>query len=476
MSRNQRLFIPIVSALLLAACGGAQDTSTIQANATTEAGPVCSVDALLKLPDVRISSASQEAAPVPHCKVAGVIGTETHFELLLPESWNGKFVMGGGGGFAGMVINSALLYGALQSGYATVGNDTGHQGHPLDASWALNNLERIVSFGHQSVHRTAVSAKALASAYYGQELSRSYFTGCSRGGGQALMEAQRYPNDFDGIVAGAPANNWTLELGARNTRLSAAMYPDPSDLSVAVIDPEAQQLIGNAVLAQCDAIDGLEDGILNNPLQCEFDVSLLACEGEKTDMCVSEQQVNAARTIYDDLFINGERVLPGFPVGGELSPDGWSKWVTGGLQFGDVGEFQEGVAADSEYPEPETPNAHFAFGNGVMKYFVFHDPEWDYATYSFDTFVADAAPAAQTLNATNPDLDDFRAHGGKLLMFTGWGDMALTAKGTIEYYESVLERNSGAANDVRLIMMPGVDHCFTGVGPHWVNYLDEIDK
>ena len=384
--------------------------------------------------------------------------------------------MGGGGGFAGMVINSALLYGPLQSGYATVGNDTGHQGHPLDASWALNNLERIVSFGHQSVHRTAVSAKALTSAYYGQELSRSYFTGCSRGGGQALMEAQRYPDDFDGIVAGAPANNWTIELGARNTRVSAAMYPDPSDLSVAVIDPEAQQLIGNAVLAQCDAIDGLEDGILNNPLQCEFDVSLLACDGEKTDMCLSEQQVNAARTIYDDIIINGERVFPGYPVGGELSLNGWSKWLTGGLQFGDVGEFQEGVAADSEYPEPESPNAHYAFGNGVMKYFVFQDPDWDYSTYSFDTFIADAAPAAQTLNATSPDLDDFRAHGGKLLMFTGWSDMALTAKNTIEYYESVLERDSDAANDVRLMLMPGVDHCFTGVGPAWVNYLDEIDK
>ena len=142
----------------------------------------------------------------------------------------------------------------------------------------------------------------------------------------------------------------------------------------------------------------------------------------------------------------------------------------------DAGEFQEGVAAESPYPEPETPNAHWAFGNGVMKYLVFHDPDWDYTTYTFDTFYSDTATAAQTLNATDPRLDAFRARGGKLLIYTGWGDMALTPYGTIEYYQSVLDRDPGAVDDVRLFMMPGVDHCFGGVGPSFVNYLDEIDK
>lgn len=440
------------------------------------AEPVCSTASLPALPDVRITSVTQESAPVPNCKVAGVVGTETNFELLLPEKWNGKFVMGGGAGFTGFVVNTALIYGALQAGYATVGTDTGHHGHPLDASWALNNLERIVSFGHQAVHRTAVTAKALTKAYYGQPISRSYFTGCSRGGGQALMEAQRYPEDFDGIVAGAPAYSWTIELGARNVRLNQAMYPDPGRLSVAVIDPEAQELIGEAVLDQCDALDGLKDSILSNPLQCKFDVSSLACSSGKSNQCLSDEQMNAAMSIYDDLYINGRRVFPGYPVGGELSPGGWAKWLTGGLDLGEVGDFQEGVAADLEDPAPATPNAHFAFGNGVMKYLVFHNPNWSYVDYSFNTFKSDVANVASTLDAINPDLSRFRQRGGKLLMYTGWGDMALTPLGTIEYYESVLKHDPGAAQDVRLIMMPGVDHCFGGAGPDFVNYLDEIDK
>jgi len=438
--------------------------------------PVCSETALPSLPDVQIISVSAETDLAPHCKVAGVIGTETNFELLLPDNWNGKFVMGGGGGFVGFVVNTSLMFGALQSGYATVGTDTGHRGHPADASWALNNLERVVSFGHQAVHRTAVTAQALTSAYYGRDLARSYFTGCSRGGGQALMEAQRYPGDFDGIVAGAPMYNWTVEAGARNTRLNAAMYPDPDDLSLATITPDAQTLIGNAVLEQCDALDGLEDRILSNPAQCDFDVASLACESAEADACLSEQEVAAAKTIYDDLYIDGERVFPGFPVGGELSPAGWTRWLTGGLAVAaNVDEFQEGVAADAEDAAPETPSAHFAFGNGLMKYLVFHDADWNYVEYTFDTFQTDVAAAGQTLNATDPDISAFRERGGKLLLYNSWGDMAVTPYGTIEYYQRVLDHDSSAADDVRLFIMPGVDHCFGGVGPDWVNYLDVID-
>ena len=441
------------------------------------AEPVCSATAFPPLPDVWIRSVTHETAPVPNCKVAGVIGTETNFELLLPDTWNGKFVMGGGGGFVGSVVNMSLMYGSLQAGYATVGTDTGHQANSLDASWALNNLERIVSFGHQAVHRTAVTAKALTSAYYGQDASRNYFIGCSRGGGQALMEAQRYPEDFDGIVAGAPAYNWTHELGGRNAWVNQVMYPDPNDLSVAVIGPEKTQLIGKAVMDQCDSLDGLEDGILNNPLQCKFDVSSLACEGSKTNACLTDQEVKAAKRIYDDLHNQEGRIFPGMPPGGELSPGGWALWFTGGLDLQqDVGDFQEGMRTESDFPDPVTPNAHFAFGNGVMKYLVYHDPDWNYADYTFETFQSDVAKVAPTLNATNPDLTAFRERGGKLLIWSGWGDMALSPLGTIEYYERVLKHDASASEDVSLVMMPGVDHCAGGVGPFWVNYLDEIDK
>jgi feruloyl esterase len=385
--------------------------------------------------------------------------------------------MGGGGGFVGSVVNIALLYGPLQKGYATVGTDTGHQAHSLDASWALNNLERIVNFGHLAVHRTAVTSQALISTYYGEESSRDYFIGCSRGGGQALMEAQRYPHDFDGIVAGAPAYNWTHELGARNAWINQAMYPDPDILEIAVIGPDQARLIGNAAMAQCDDVDGLEDGIINNPLMCEFDVSTLACDTGETEACLTPQQLAVANRIYDGPHFNGKRIFPGYPVGGELSPLGWNLWLTGGLALApDVEDFQEGAVTVSEFQAPITPNAHFAFGNGVMKYLIYHDPQWNYADYTFENFESDVAPVASTLNATNPDLSAFRRHGGKLLIHNGWADMALTPLGTIEYYEDVLRYDPGAYQDVRLVLLPGVDHCAGGAGPSFVNMLDEINR
>ena len=162
-------------------------------HAPLHAQSICNIGSFPHFPDVTISYVVQETQPASHCKIVGVIGSEINFELLLPDEWNSKFVMGGGGGFVGSVMNSSLAFGALQAGYATAGTDTGHQGHPLDASWAHNNLERLVNFGHQAVHRTAVTAKALTKAHYQNEITYSYFTGCSRGGGQALMEVQRYP-------------------------------------------------------------------------------------------------------------------------------------------------------------------------------------------------------------------------------------------------------------------------------------------
>jgi len=274
-------------------------SSNAQDSLPTQTKPACNLESLPQLPDVTLASVIQETDLVPHCKVTGVIGSEISFELLLPETWNGKFVMGGGGGFVGSVVNIALAYGALQSGYATVGTDTGHQGHSLDASWALNNLERVVNFGHQAVHRTAVTAKALTKAYYQQDIARNYFIGCSRGGGQAMMEAQRHPEDFEGIVAGAPAYNWTAGLGAGATQINQAMYPDPNNLDQAVIGPDEQALIASGYLAQCDALDGIEDGILNDPRQCDFDVASLACAAGGTDACLTEEQLSAVKTIYD---------------------------------------------------------------------------------------------------------------------------------------------------------------------------------
>jgi len=476
--RNKPIYFLLVMLLaMLASCERPADSSAIENTATTQSGPSCSLESLPTLPDVRLAAATEVADPVAHCKVVGVIGTETNFELLLPNDWNGKFAMGGGAGFVGQVVNTALAYGALQSGYATAGTDTGHAGHPAAADWAHNNLERLVSFGHQAVHRTAVNSKALINAYYQEDISLSYFTGCSRGGGQALMEAQRYPADFDGIVAGAPAYNWTNGLAASTTLINQAMYPDPQDLQEAVIGPQDQELIESAYLAQCDALDGLEDGILSDPRNCSFDVASLACKPGQSDDCLSSQQVAAAKAVYDGPSDDQGQIFPGFPYGAETTPGGWSRWLTGGLKYNvDEGSFQDGVEVGDEHAAPELPSVHYGFGNGIMRYFIYNDPDWSYLNYEMNDLRKDSVLVAQTLNATDPDLSAFRDRGGKLLMYTGWTDPAITALGTIQYYEDVLEHDASAAEDVRLIMMPGVDHCFGGVGPDWVNYLDEIDN
>ena len=460
----------LLSTSLVFAAVGKADTGA------SKPGTACDINALRPLPDVRLTHVSQVAAPVSHCKVSGVIGTETRFELLLPETWNGKFAMGGGGGFAGLVMNTSLIYGSLQAGYATVGTDTGHQGHPIDASWALNNLERLVNFGHQAVHRTAVTAKALIKDYYDSDISRSYFTGCSRGGGQALMEAQRYPEDFDGIVAGAPAHNWT-GLAATATQITRVMYPDPDDLQKAVVGPEEKELIQSSYLAMCDARDGITDGILNDPRQCEFDVSTLLCAAGKSDGCLSAEQVAAVKVIYEGpRDSQGNPLYYGFPLGGGTGSGGWARWLTGGLKYqAAVDEFQGGVDT-GDFEAPVMPSAFYGFGNGIMKYFIYNDPQWSYVDYDYDNLEKDSRRVRETLNATNPDLSAFRNRGGKLIVYSGWSDSAAPGNAFVAYHADVLKFDETAVQDVRLFMMPGVEHCFGGPGPSWVNYLEEIDR
>lgn len=435
----------------------------------------CSINSLPELPEVTISSISQETDYAPHCKISGIIGKHIKFELLLPENWNRKFVFGGGGGFVGSVINSSLGFGVLQKGYATVGTDTGHEGHPIDASWALNDMEAILNFGHLAVHRTAVTSKAIIEAYYGKEITYSYFFGCSRGGGQAMMEAQRYPDDFDGIVAGAPAYNWTEGLGLGMSHNVKYMYPDRENLDEPLISAEDLNLIESAYLEMCDKLDGIVDGILTDPRACEFDVSSLLCEGQENENCLTKEKIDALKAIYSGPWDSEGNIYPGFPIGGETDPGGWVRWLTGGLKHIDEsGEFQAGISSD--FQPPVLPNVQFGFALGVMQYLVFHDTTWSYTDYDFTRFREDAQLAGNVLNATSPDLSKFRAHGGKLLMYTGWSDAAITALGTIAYFDDVMDHDPLAANDVKLFMMPGVMHCAGGPGPWLVNWVDEIDK
>ncbi|MDA1076491.1 MAG: tannase/feruloyl esterase family alpha/beta hydrolase [Proteobacteria bacterium] len=415
------------------------------------------------LPDVQILTTEQIAEPVPHCKVVGVIGPEINFELLLPEVWNGKFLMGGGGGFVGSVQNSALRFtNPLERGYATVGTDTGHKGAGVDASWALNNLERLVNFGHVAVHRTAEVSKAITHLYYGKPVDRSYFFGCSRGGGQALMEAQRYPADFDGIIAGAPAFNWS-GIAAQGLQTQQRMYPDPQNISRSVVTQENLKLLQSEILKSCDSLDGLPDGILNDPRECNFDLNNIAACAENVPAanCLTDAQRSAISIVYDGpKDATGKQIIAGFPFGGEAEAGGWVPWIVGG---------PAPIA-------PGVPTLQAGFSNGIFKYFIHQDPDWKYTEQEFADYEQTSRLMGSVLNATSQDLSAFNDRGGKLLMWHGWADPALSALVSTEYYEAVTRADAQAPDYFRFFLLPGVLHCGGGPGPSTVDYLTALEE
>ena len=410
----------------------------------------------LRLPDVVLESVTPVAArpnqpsrAAAYLEVKGVIGGNIRFELLLPEPWNGRFVMGGGGGFVGSVQNAAR--DSVNRGYATVGTDTGHEYQPgYMAGWALDNLEAQLNFGYLAVHRTAEVARAILRAYYGSDAAYSYFVGCSRGGGQAMMEAQRFPRDFDGIVAGAPAFNWT-GLAAAMVSIAKALYPDPAHLDHTVLSKEALQKLQAGILEQCDALDGLKDGVIQDPLSVHFDLGKVAG--------LSDAERKAIQAIYDGARNARGLICPGYTPA-ECDPDQWLAWL--------VGPIPPLLAKD------HVPDLTFAFGTQVFKFLVFNQPDWDYSKYDFANFDHDTRLAASFLNATDPNLDAFKARKGKLILWHGWADTALPAQATVDYYLQVQAHDPAAAEYCRLFMVPGCLHCGGGPGAANVDWLDTI--
>jgi len=409
----------------------------------------------IRLPDVTISQAELVQEPVPHCKVAGTIGTEINFELLLPEQWNSRFAMGGGGGFVGSVQN--IAESSIMKGYATAGTDTGHKGIPLKADWALNHMERQVNFGHLAIHRTAVTSKAIIEQYYCSPIAYSYFMGCSRGGGQAMMEAQKYPGDFDGIVAGAPAFSWPAK-SAKFIQIAQAIYPDPNDLGHPVITLANLELLQSLVLEQCDAMDGVRDQIINDPRDCDLEkITFPLCTDDTpADDCFTSEQLEAIKTVYSDLELDSHEVSPGFPPGGENEPGGWQTWITGP----NAGLMMLGF-----------PSLQFGFGTEMFKYLVFQDPEWDYSTYDFADFAESTQYASSYLDATSTDYTAFNEDGGKMILYHGWNDPALSAYATINHYEQVKSDDPDVESYLRLFLLPGVLHCEGGPGPDQTDWL-----
>ena len=381
--------------------------------------------------------------------------SDIKIEIWLPAtSWNGKYMQAGNGGWAG-AIPAGLLATAIQRGYAAAGTNGGHDaGNPnAPAAWAIGHPEKLIDFGHRALHETAVHAKAIIEAFYGKGGGKNYFVGCSDGGREALMEAQRYPEDFHGIIAGAPANDWSNHFTGFVWN-EQALLNNPAS----AIPPAKLPAIQKAALASCDSQDGVKDGLIEDPRTCRFDPAVLTCKETDTSECLTEAQVVALKKIYEGPKNprTGKQIYPGYPPGHEAIPGAWQHWIIS---------------------SPQEKSIQIMFGNSFYGQAVFEDPDWNFRKLNFDSDVALAADKAGiVLNSVNPDLRSFRAHGGKLIQYHGWADAAIAPVGSIEYYEKVLAffskypdpRNPDrtVSNFYRLFMVPGMGHCGGGIGPN----------
>jgi tannase/feruloyl esterase len=444
MTLERIVLSALVSAGLLAAAT-CESLSTLKLAATTITAAQ-TVEAGAFTPPPGAGGGRYKSLPA-FCRVQGVIAptADSHieFEVWLPaaSSWDGRYVGVGNGGFAGSISYQQLAQ-ALAAGYAASSTDTGHKAGATDGEWALGHFEKIVDYGHRAIHETALQSKAIVKAYYGGDAKHSYFNGCSNGGRQALLEAQRYPADYDGIVAGAPANYFT-HVGVGFIWNGQGLDEGPTEY----IAPKKYAAIEAAAVAQCDARDGVKDGVIDDPTRCHFDPDVLACKGAENDACLTQPQLAGLKRVYSGpKNAKGEQLYPGFEPGGESGFGGWGLWISG---------LQQGKSMEH------------AFGFGFFGDMVFQNAAWDYKTMNFDHDIKLADDKMSTvLNATDPNLKPFKARGGKLIIYHGWSDAALPPTNTIQYYSNVAAKmgQKQTSEFVELYMVPGMQHCGGGPG------------
>jgi feruloyl esterase len=383
------------------------------------------------------------------CRVAATLTpspeSDIRMELWLPASgWNGKFQAVGNGGWNGNIDINALAAG-LRRGYATASTDTGHQGG--GGPW-MQNREKLVDYGHRAVHEMTAKSKAIVNEFYGAAPRFSYFNGCSAGGRQGLVAAQRYPDDFDGIVAGAPALNATGRA-AFAVWIAQQVHKDEASFVPAAKFPA----IHEAVLQACDALDGAVDRLVSDPKSCKFDPQVMACKaGEDSPSCLTPAQVASVGVMYQPLLNprTKEQIFPGLAYGSEL---GWNTFA---------GQQPFGIATQ------------------MFQFMVFNDPQWDYKTLNFDSHMALVAKAeAGLINAQSTDLKRFFASGGRLIQYHGWSDPQIPAASSTEYYDRVLRAMGGVrgvAGNYRLFMVPGMAHCGGGTGTSSFDMLAALEQ
>jgi feruloyl esterase len=368
--------------------------------------------------------------------------SDIKIEVWLPaDNWNNKYQAVGNGAWTG-AIGYAAMADALRRGYATSSTDTGHVGG--SASFAMNHPEKAVDFAYRSEHEMVLTSKALISAFYGSTPKYSYWNGCSAGGRQALKEAQMFPADFDGIIAGSPGADWSGR-SAQAVRINQILESDAAKLT-----PTHLQALHTAVVAACDANDGLKDGLISKPESCRFDPKTIQCKNGDAPDCLSAAQVETVKAIYSPLKMGG-RETAGLAYGSELNWTdlGWS------------------VSAR-------------ATGLDHYRYLVYNDPAWTIAKFNAATDPAklDEGPSGQ-MNALNPDLKAFFGRGGKLLMYHGWADPQISGLNATTYFEQVVKAVGGAgkvSGSYRLFMAPGMAHCGGGEGPNDFDKIGTLEQ
>jgi feruloyl esterase len=386
-----------------------------------------------------------------YCKVTGMLAPEIAFEVSLPEKWNSRFYMIGNGGHAGESLEDpgriSQRNDALRVGFAFAQTNTGHDSRKEPGgSFVMSNPQKAIDYAYRAVHLTAVTAKDITKDYYGKAVSKAYWNSCSNGGRQGLIEAQRYPEDFDGIVANAP---WADQTGFT----IGAMWNQRA-LSEAPVSNAKMTVVAAKVMEKCDAVDGLKDGVIDDPRKCSFNVKVdvPACAaGEDRPDCLTSAQADAIMKVYSGPISNGKPYFPGYMPGSEMVVTaGNSNWV--GM-----------IAGAQATAKP----ADFNLAEGTMRYLVQTPPkpEWDYKTFDFDKDVHMLDEWSKKADAKNPDLSKFRKEGGKLLMTYGWADQILQPMMGVNYFEAAVAKNGSNTTDFfRLFMVPGMSHCAGGIG------------
>jgi feruloyl esterase len=437
--------------LLIAAAASAVATA-----GAAHAETACADLAKARLPHAEVTDAAEvQVGAGAACRVLvtsrPTADSDIRIEVLIPrgEAWNGKYVQVGNSGLAGS-IPSALIKATAGRGYAAAGTDDGHKGDGRTAAWALGHPEKIKDFAWRSLKETTDVAKALITAQKGSPLARSFFVGCSAGGREALMEAQRFPNDFDGIVAGAPANYNTLSTGGRAYIQQMLARPG------AYLDKTALELLQTTALKQC--ADG--GPFIRDQKACRFDPAVLQCKpGQGGGQCLNPAQVAAARALYSGRpGPNGKPLFPAYTPGGEALEGGFQAWNTG--------PSQARVASAAGY----------AISSQFLKYFVYGDPSFEFLKMDLGRkYDRDRQTVAATLDAVNPDLTAFTRHGGKLIQYHGWNDPAIPPLGSLRYHDELAAKMGDTRGFYRLYMIPGMLHCRGGAGPGEVDWLSLID-